>query len=68
MGGFVLNNADRKYAIFTEGKGTWKDIICLAINILASEKTKVIAPEYYHPEWKNKTCCGEDKLYVFEED
>lgn len=34
-------------------EGTWWDMICLARNILASENTKIAAPEYYHPEWKN---------------
>ena len=28
-------------------------MICLARNILASENTKIAAPEYYHPEWEN---------------
>lgn len=46
-------------------EGTWWDMICLARNILASENTKLVAPEYYHPEWQNYNYCGEDKPYEF---
>lgn len=34
-------------------EGTWYDMICFARNVLASENTKIVAPEYYHPQWKN---------------
>jgi len=30
-------------------EGTWWDMICFARNILASENTKMVAPEYYKP-------------------
>ncbi len=47
-------------------EGTWLDMIYFARNILASENTKLVAPEYYHPEWKNDNYCVKD-IYVFEE-
>lgn len=34
-------------------EGTWWDMICLARKILASENTKMVAPEFYHPEFEN---------------
>ena len=34
-------------------EGTWYDMVCLARNILACENTKIVAPEYYHPEYEN---------------
>ena len=40
-------------------EGTWWDMICFARNILASENTKIAAPEYYKPEWQNNNYCGE---------
>jgi len=46
-------------------EGTWWDMICLARNILASENTKMVAPEFYKPEWKNDNYCGEDIPYEF---
>lgn len=49
-------------------EGTWWDMICLARNILASENTGLVAPEYYLPEWKNDNYCGEDIPYEFNKD
>lgn len=46
-------------------EGTWWDMICFARNILASENTKITAPEYYHPEWENDNYIGEEIPYVF---
>ncbi|MCK5013234.1 MAG: hypothetical protein KAS66_05400 [Candidatus Omnitrophica bacterium] len=44
--------------------GNWWDMICLARNILASENTKLVAPEYHNPEWANRNYNGEQP-YVF---
>lgn len=44
--------------------GTWWDVICLARNILASENTKLAAPEYYHPEMKNENY-ADTEPYIF---
>lgn len=44
-------------------EGTWWDMICFARNVLASENTKLVAPEYYKPEWENSNYCGEEKPY-----
>ena len=46
-------------------EGTWWDMICLARNILASENTKMVAPEFYRPEWENINYRGEEKPYRF---
>jgi hypothetical protein len=48
-------------------EGTWWDMICIARNILASENTKLAAPEYYRPEWKNNNYVGDDIPYDFKE-
>lgn len=48
-------------------EGTWWDMICFARNILASQNTKLVAPEYYHPEWENENYCGEEQPYEFVE-
>lgn len=44
-------------------EGTWWDMVCLARNILASDNTKLVASEFYKPEWKNYNRTGEDKPY-----
>lgn len=49
-------------------EGTWWDMICLARNILASENTKIAAPEFYHPEYANENWYGEEIPYQFEEE
>lgn len=46
-------------------EGTWWDMICFARNVLASENTKIVAPEFYKPEWKNDNYCGEKIPYIF---
>lgn len=46
-------------------EGTWWDMICLARNILASENTKMVAPEFYKPERKNNNYYGEEISYEF---
>ena len=46
-------------------EGTWWDMICFARNILASENTNMVAPEFYHPEWGNSNYYGEEKPYRF---
>ncbi len=46
-------------------EGTWWDMICFARNILASENTKMVAPEFYHPEWANYNYFSEEKPYRF---
>ena len=40
-------------------------MVCFARNVLASENTKMIAPEYYKPEWENSNYYGEEKPYEF---
>jgi len=44
-------------------EGTWWDMICFARNILASGNTKLVAPEFYKPEWANRNYVGEHKPY-----
>lgn len=46
-------------------EGTWWDMICFARNILASENTKLVAPEFYKPDWGNDNYTGEDMPYEF---
>ena len=46
-------------------EGSWWDMICLARNILASENTKIAAPEYYRHDWSNDNWCGEEQPYEF---
>ncbi len=46
-------------------EGTWWDMICFARNILASENTSLVAPEFYKPEWRNDNYTGEDIPYKF---
>ena len=48
-------------------EGTWWDMICFARNILASENTKLCAPEFYKPELANDNYNSEDKPYVFDD-
>lgn len=47
-------------------EGTWWDMISFARNILASENTKMVAPDFYKPEWKINNYLGEEKPYKFE--
>ena len=42
-------------------------MICFARNVLASENTKICAPEYYHPEFYNDNYCGENMPYTYKE-
>lgn len=49
-------------------EGTWWDLICFARNVLASENTKLAAPEFYRPEWENDNYTGEEKPYLHEEE
>lgn len=51
---------------YSQFEGTWWDMICFAINVLASENTKLVASEFYKPEWENKNYIGEDKPYEFD--
>jgi hypothetical protein len=46
-------------------EGTWWDMICFARNILASENTRIVAPEFHKPEWKNENYTGEERPYLF---
>lgn len=39
-------------------EGSWWDMICFARNVLASENTRIAAPEFYKPEWKNDNYTG----------
>jgi len=39
-------------------EGTWWDMICFARNVLASENTKLVAPEFYKPELRNDNYTG----------
>ena len=48
-------------------EGTWWDMICFARNILAHENTKLAAPEYHKPEWRNNNYTGEEMPYEFTE-
>lgn len=61
---FVGYGKDR----YCQFEGTWWDMICFARNVLASENTKMVAPEFYKPEWKNDNYCGEQMPYVFVEE
>ena len=47
--------------------GTWWDMICFARNVLASENTKLAAPQYYTPGWATRDHAGEEKPYIFDE-
>lgn len=47
-------------------EGTWWDMVCFARNVLASENTKLCAPEFYHPEIKNDNYTGEGMPYVYQ--
>lgn len=44
-------------------EGTWWDMICFARNVLASENTKLAAPEFYKPEWGIHNYLGEEQPY-----
>lgn len=33
-------------------EGSWWDMICFARNVLASENTRLAAPEFHRPDWK----------------
>src|SRR5690606_24908553 len=46
-------------------EGTWWDMICFARNVLASENTRMVAPEFYKPEWENDNYTGENIPYEF---
>lgn len=46
-------------------EGTWWDMICFARNVLASENTQAVAPEFYKPEWKIRNYTGEQKPYEY---
>jgi hypothetical protein len=39
-------------------EGSWWDMICFARNVLASENTRLAAPEFYRPEWANDNYTG----------
>ena len=39
-------------------EGTWWDMICFARNVLASENTRLAAPEFYMPQLKNRNYTG----------
>lgn len=45
-------------------EGSWWDLICFARNVLASENTRLAAPEYHRPEWRNDNYTG-PKPYDF---
>lgn len=45
-------------------EGSWWDMICFARNVLASENTRLVAPEYHRPDWKNDHYTG-DEPYTF---
>jgi len=32
-------------------EGSWWDMICFARNVLASENTRLVAPEFHRPDW-----------------
>lgn len=46
-------------------EGTWWDMVCFARNVLASENTQLIAPEFHKPEWATKNYLGEEIPYTF---
>ena len=46
-------------------EGSWWDMICFARNVLASENTKLVAPEFHRPEWRNDNYTGEERPYEF---
>lgn len=33
-------------------EGSWWDMICFARNVLSSENTRLVAPEFYRPDWR----------------
>lgn len=39
-------------------EGSWWDMICFARNVLASENTRIAAPEFHRPEWANENYTG----------
>ncbi len=39
-------------------EGTWWDHVCFARNVLASENTRLAAPEFYMPQLKNNNYTG----------
>ena len=39
-------------------EGSWWDMICFARNVLASENTKLVAPEFYRPDLANDNYTG----------
>lgn len=47
-------------------EGTWWDMICFARNVLASDNTKLAAPEFYMPHLQNGNYTG-PKPYEFKE-
>lgn len=48
-------------------EGSWWDMICLARNILASENTKLVALEFYKPQWKSDHY-SEKEPYIFKDE
>jgi hypothetical protein len=46
-------------------EGTWWDMICFARNVLASENTKLAAPEFYMPHLANRNYTGEEMPYEY---
>lgn len=46
-------------------EGTWWDMVCFARNVLASPNTKLVAPDFYKPEWENSNYVGEEKPYEY---
>jgi len=50
---------------FCQFESTWWDMICFARNVLASDNTRIVAPEFYHPEWSNDNYGGESIPYEF---
>lgn len=48
-------------------EGSWYDMVCFARNVLACENTKLVAPEFYKPEWaiRNYTATEEEQGYVY---
>ena len=49
-------------------EGTWWDMICFARNVLASENTQLVAPEFYQPELKCENYLDDGKPYEFKKE
>lgn len=62
LGDWFVGYGKDEYCQF---EGTWWHMICFARNVLASENTELVAPEFYRPEWSIHNYTGEEMPYEF---